>query len=190
VLVGAAVVGAVGVVAFTYLRRNQGFSLFDPARSPRALGIAATAATLLALPTILVDVASPFPSWINVPWPDSLVFYPLIGTAAEIAFHVLPIAIALAALRRILGAGAPTRRQVTGCLVAVAAIEPTLQVAAFWADVAPWLLLYQAVHIYVFNLVQLVLFRRHGAVTMYAMRLVYYLYWHIAWGHLRLELLF
>jgi hypothetical protein len=42
----------------------------------------------------------------------------------------------------------------------------------------------------VINLVQLTLFRRYDFLTMYAFRLVYYLVWHVAWGHLRLQVLF
>ena len=40
------------------------------------------------------------------------------------------------------------------------------------------------------ELCQLLIFKRCDFVTMYALRLAYYDIWHLAWGHVRLELLF
>jgi hypothetical protein len=44
--------------------------------------------------------------------------------------------------------------------------------------------------IYVINLQQLRIFRRFDFTSMYAFRLLYYLFWHILWGNLRLVVLF
>jgi hypothetical protein len=46
------------------------------------------------------------------------------------------------------------------------------------------------VHIYVFNALQLYVFKRYDFLSMYAFRLVYYLHWHVVWGYMRLQLLF
>ena len=40
------------------------------------------------------------------------------------------------------------------------------------------------------QLAQLLIFKKYDFNSMYAFRLVYYLFWHIGWGHLRLRLLF
>jgi hypothetical protein len=47
-----------------------------------------------------------------------------------------------------------------------------------------------AFHILAINLAGLFLFRRFGFLPMYALRLFYYLIWHILWGYLRLSVLF
>jgi len=46
------------------------------------------------------------------------------------------------------------------------------------------------VHVFVINIIGLLLFRRHGFIMMYLFRLMYYFLWHILWGHLRLSILF
>ena len=53
-----------------------------------------------------------------------------------------------------------------------------------WADVYTW------VHVFAIALLQLYVFRRFDFTSMYVFRLIYYAYWHIIWGVLRLELLF
>jgi hypothetical protein len=45
-------------------------------------------------------------------------------------------------------------------------------------------------HVAAINLAQLLLFRRHYFVSMLTLRLAYYGIWHVAWGHLRLQVLF
>jgi hypothetical protein len=42
----------------------------------------------------------------------------------------------------------------------------------------------------VFNAVQMSIWRHYDFVSMYTMRLVYYLQWHIVWGSVRLHVLF
>ena len=49
---------------------------------------------------------------------------------------------------------------------------------------------YVGTHLLIFNLLQLYIFRRYDFVSMYAFRPTYYLYWHIIWGYLRLQLFF
>jgi hypothetical protein len=53
-----------------------------------------------------------------------------------------------------------------------------------------WAAAYVFLNVWVINMVQLALFKRYDFVSMYAFRLMYYLLWHIAWGHARLGLLF
>jgi hypothetical protein len=42
----------------------------------------------------------------------------------------------------------------------------------------------------VFTLVELNMFRRYDFVSMYAFRVVFYLWWHVIWGSVRLRWLF
>ncbi len=76
-------------------------------------------------------------------------------------------------------------------LAVVALLEPLFQLGAPSAAALPsWGTFYLGVHLLVFNGLQLWIFRRYDFLSMYAFRLVYYAWWHIAWGHVRLELLF
>ena len=43
-----------------------------------------------------------------------------------------------------------------------------------------------ATSLFLFGVVDLWLFRRFDFVTMYAFRMLYYAYWYVAWGTLRL----
>jgi len=69
-------------------------------------------------------------------------------------------------------------------------IEPAFQIAVgpsvesfSWRDGCVGLL------VFVFNILQLEVFRRFGFVAMYALRLTYYLWWHLIWGALRIDFL-
>lgn len=50
--------------------------------------------------------------------------------------------------------------------------------------------IYVALHVYLINVLQLHLFRKYDFVSMYGFCLIYYFYWHIIWGDLRLRWLF
>ena len=111
-----------------------------------------------------------------------------VGFVAEVVFHVLPLTLVLLAL-------SPLRRWIVRdrlvwtSVVLVAVAEPTFQVlfkgnALAWGDLYTWL------HVFAIALLQLYVFRRYDFVSMYTFRLIYYAYWHIVWGVLRLSLLF
>jgi hypothetical protein len=188
IAIALVVIVIVGSAALAYLIRRGGFVFVDRGAPRRWLGRAALAATVLVAPTLIVDSIAPFPEGINVPLPESALFYPIIGVVAEVAFHLLPLAVLVAIVR--LASGAPSRRQLLGCFAVVACAEPAFQVLAAAEYGAPWVLVYLSVQLFALSMVQLELFRRHGFVAMYAVRFVYYLYWHLAWGTLRLDLLF
>lgn len=185
-LLAAAIVVGAGAVAHLALR-GQGFSLFRARASRRGVPIGVLAALPFGLAIIVADVVFRFPEDLNVPPPEALLFYPVIGYVAEVVFHVVPLAIALTLGARVLRARSP--RFVTGCLLVVALVEPTFQVS-FDADPYSWRAAYVGLHVLGFSLVQLWLYRRFDFVSMYAMRLSYYACWHLAWGVARLELLF
>ncbi len=135
------------------------------------------AGALFALPTIIADLAFGFPDDINVRFPWSVLHYPTMALVAETTFHLLPFALFLLLT---------SARGISFALIAaIALIEPAFQLLLAQSESAP-LLLFTGIHLYIFNVAQLLVFRSHGFLPMYAMRIGYYLVWHIVWGELRL----
>lgn len=131
-----------------------------------------------ALPTVLLDIALPFPSGINAPLPDALAFYPAIGFVAETVFHLAPLAVISLLFPRAFVPAA----------LAVALVEPVFQVV-FGGGIDTRNLV-MAVILIAFGLAQVFALRRHGFFGAIGLRLGYYLVWHILWGTARLPLLF
>jgi hypothetical protein len=151
-------------------RRDQGV---------RGLGVALLLAGLFAALVIAADMTLHFPRDINAPPPWSLLFYPVMGLVAESVFHIAPLTIFF-----LLTPAVQRERLSRAALLAAALPEPIFQTLA--ADGPAALSMFTALHVFGFSLCQLWLFRRHGFLTMYAMRFAYYLVWHIAWGTVRL----
>jgi hypothetical protein len=169
-----AIAAVAGTAAIWSLRRAGFF-----ARAPGSgIGPAAGWATALAVVTVLVDLLKPYPDAINVLWPSAWLFYPAIAVVAEVALHLVPLALAFAL----------TRRAWAAILVA-SLTEPVLQTALDPGQPG-WQQGAVAGLVFVFALVGLVLFRRHGVAALLALRVVYYLWWHVLWGAARLPLLF
>jgi hypothetical protein len=107
-----------------------------------------------------------------------------------VVFHLLPLSLlllVLAPLSKSLGA----ERVVWICLLLVSLLEPLYQTdLAFSRPYPMWVTSYVAVHVFLFNLLQLLAFRRYDFVSMYSFRLTYYVLFRILWGHVRLGLLF
>ncbi|MGE0552065.1 MAG: hypothetical protein AB7R55_01420 [Gemmatimonadales bacterium] len=187
-VVATAIVATIGVAAVRTLRRGGWFVLAGP---PNRAGLRAAflLATLFAAGAIGFDLLARFPRSINEPLPMAAAFYPLMGLVAETVFHLAPLALILGIGWRIW----PDRREglVLVAVVVAAAIEPAFQVrAGLAAGRLSGTDLFVVPHVLGFNLAQLWLFRRYDLLSMLAMRMSYYLYWHLAWGTLRLELLF
>ena len=98
---------------------RAGFAFHRPGNG--GLAQAAGLAVLLGAVVILADLKLVHPKDINVPWPASVVFYPLIGVVAEMVFHVLPLAALLTVL--------PVRAS----MLTTALIEPSFQIALMLA---------------------------------------------------------
>lgn len=179
---------AVAAACLVYLRSRGGLEFSAPTESVEGRRVAGTIATLLAFVTIVADLAGAFAADINVRLPEAVLFYPVMAFVVEAFFHLAPLTLLLLALVSGLGKEAGGRVMV-GCIVAVVVLEPAYQVFVGDLD-ALWVNGFLAVHVLVFNAVQLWLFRRYDFLTMYVFRLVYYLHWHILWGYLRLHILF
>jgi len=148
-------------------------------------------AALLALVTIVVDLRVPFPADLNVLFPESLLFYPAIGFLVEVVFHVLPLAVLLTAVTAI-GRNLGREKATLICILIVSLLEPIYQTRPMVASphYPDWAVAVVGLNLTLFNLLQLFVFRRYDFIAMYSVRLVYYLLWHVVWGHLRLQVLF
>ena len=141
---------------------------------------------MLAVLIVIADFVIRYPQDINVPFPQALLFCPAVGFMAEIMFHVLPLALLLLASTPLVGRLGGERVVWLGILL-VAVLEPTFQ-ALF--EGFTWRAAYTWIHVGAIALLQLYAFRRFDFVSMVAFRLIYYAYWHILWGVIRLEVLF
>ncbi len=187
------VLGAVtvaGFLALGFLRSRGWFVIFSRDASWRGIAMSVVIATVFALIVIPADYVIRFPQEMNVPPPQSFFFYPAIGFVVEVVFHAVPLALLLALLS--LHRKSPSQRTLLWtCVLLVSVLEPILQLYLGYAG-APFSgeQVFVGLHLLAFNLVQLTIFRRYDFVSMYALRLVYYGYWHIVWGQVRLDWLF
>lgn len=181
-----ALVYVIGGTSLWFLNSVVGFSTFDKNKAAKGAASAAIAALLFGGIVVAIDVIVPFPQDLNVPFPASLLFYPVIALVVESLFHLAPLA-GLYFLRDRLVNGIEGQKNIPLLIAAVALLEPFFQfslmtsVAGFSA-----ITLIVCGHILAINLTQLYLFVRFDFVSMFAFRIFYYLVWHIVWGYVRL----
>lgn len=174
-----AALGVLGLIALAVLRVRG----FVPSQALRLRSMQFGALTIIAftLSAIGADIVWRFARDLNVAPPWSLLFYPAMGFSVEVAFHAAPLALI----------GAIAKSSTTmwpAAILAVSAIEPLFQVRAATAIDA--LTLFVAAQVFAFNVFELMVFRRFGFTPMYALRLGYYLGWHVLWGAARVAILF
>lgn len=137
---------------------------------------------------ILVDLSIVYPTDMNIPFPESLLFYPVIAFLVEMVFHVLPLSVllftAMSIFKKI-----PYAKLLWICILIIAMLEPTYQVI-FMVSYPTWSMATVWINLFLFNSIQLMAFKNFGFMSMYTLRLLYYLVWHILWGSLRLQLIF
>lgn len=185
-----AVAPLVGGALFVLILGRAGFSVIRRGKPEGAMPVLKAAATLGAVGMVL-DLLIVLPRDMNIPFPRSLAFYPAIGFLAEIVFHVLPLSILLIPFG--LFKSKSLRDYVTLLALAAAALPETLYqlLYLYWGhqySLRESILV--ALHVFAINGIGLWLFRRYDFVTMWAFRMVYYLFWHVIWGALRLYILF
>lgn len=135
---------------------------------------------LLALPPIGIDIVLGFPEHLNLAMPDALFFYPGIALVAEVAFHLLPLALLSVPF---------TQSKPPGWLIwPVVLVEPFFQVFFLSGSILMGVLVLGNVSL--ISAAQLWLFRRYGFLAMIGLRWSFYLFWHIVWGQARLALIF
>ena len=182
---------AVAGIATLGFLHSRGWSVFAVAAGrPRGITIAAIFATLFAIVVVPADLVLRFPRDMNVPPPQAFLFYPVMAYLVEITLHACPLALVVLLFGPSRERLEPNRR-LWLWLLFVSLIEPILQTRLSYSG-RPffWQEGFVAVHVFAFNIVQLYVFRRYDFVSMYLLRLVYYVYWHVIWGYLRLQWLF
>jgi hypothetical protein len=178
----AALLPVVAVASLWLLQQRSGLHFLAEGRAGRGIALAALLATLFAVPPIVVDHVWGLARGTGVSLPEALAFYPVMAFVAETAFHLTPLAI-LIGLAGMRGQANATVRSLWPFLIAVALIEPAFQTWLRLPLEGPALAAgFVALHVLVFNLTQLWLFVRYGFAAMFAMRIVFYVWWHIAWG--------
>lgn len=157
--------------------------------SPRAVGEPAAAAFGFAVLAVSADAAIGFSQDMNTPWPRSVLFYPAIALVAEVVFHLVPLALLLAASgwRFVEDRG---DRRVWLAVATIASVEAVFQVLDALGGTEPIIAVFVGPHLFAIGVYELTALRRFGFVAIAAFRLAYYLLWHIVWGDLRLTLLF
>lgn len=188
-LLVAGLVILLGAMLLTYLLSQGWFAIYQP-QNASGLWIATGLASLFAMGMILADTQIVLPENINIPFPQSLLFYPSIAFVVEILFHVLPLTLLLFAVtlmfeKLTLGV------VIWPVILLVAFLEPVYQ-TLFGSSTgySTWSVGFIALHIFLINVCQLLIFKRYDFVSMYTFRLVYYLFWHVIWGYMRLRVLF
>lgn len=154
------------------------------------LALVGLAGSGLALPAVAFDIWINFPEDMNTPWPESLLFYPAIAVVAEVIFHVAPLAVLLTALGWNLDPHPDDKKRAVIAVVVVAAIEMLFHTIDALAGSDRRLVFFVVPQLTFVGICHLAILRRYGFAAMLSFRLGYYLIWHIAWGHIRLDLLF
>lgn len=199
------IVVAVGWVSLDWLHRREWFTVVS---SNFRWGIATSAmlASLFGIVVIGVDLSVGFLQDINVPLPQSVLFYPVMAFVVEVIFHAFPLALlSILFKQRTPFELAHQREEASKSLssdnlaanvfwfsiVFVALLEPAFHTSvALSSPSFSGLDVFVGFHVFVINLAQLIVFKRYGFVSMFALRLFYYLIWHVVWGQLRLGLVF
>lgn len=177
-----------GGVLFWLVIPRGWFSYYSDSAPQRFLYSTALA-TLLAGLMIFIDLKAVFPRDLNVLFPDSIWYYSAVSYVVEILFHVLPLSILIWLMVSLTHSPALDTIAWLSILI-IALIEPSFQTSFFAGEYPAWVLGAVWAHLFVFNLIQLSLFKQYDFVAMFSFRLVYYFLWHIVWGHYRLSLLF
>lgn len=183
-------IAVLGLFGLWVLSARGWFPVYAPSKGHEVAALYLLA-PLYAAVAIAIDIVARFGRDINVQFPGSLFFYPSIGFVAEIVFHVLPMAVLLLALPLVFkGAGRDTL--LWSSIVVVALVEPIFQtiLPGSSSRLPVWATILSGVNILAINLTMLAIFRSAGFIHMYGFRLAYYALWHIAWGHVRLAMLF
>ena len=175
-----------GFMALSFLLSKGWFAIHKKYLFRTALPFAGLT-FLFALIAIGIDIKIVYQADMNILFPESILFYPIIAFLAEILFHLVPLFVLLWIATSIFNI--PYSKLLWTCILLVAILEPMYQVIfmdayPIWAMGAIW------INLFLFNITQLVVFKKYGFLSMYALRLVYYLFWHIIWGELRLQILF
>jgi hypothetical protein len=181
---------ALGFILFFFLLSQNWFTVYEK-ENLKGLLYATVLAASFGVLMILVDTRIIYPEDTNVLLPESLLFYPAMGFFADILFHVLPLTVLLVILSSILKS-VDFGNVVWICIPIVSITESIYQMMhlASFNRYPLWAVIYVGIHVFLIGFSQLTLFSKYDFISMYSFRLVYYAFWHIGWGYVRLRLLF
>jgi hypothetical protein len=175
-----------GTLSIYYLLKNSNFVVYGIGKH-QGVFRSFLPTFILAAIIILVDLQGGYSQDINVIFPNSLLFYPLMGFIAETVFHILPITLIIwlqpktTKNKKLFNLTLPL-------IILISIIEPIFQVIL--GQNTPWVEIYQSFHIFVINYLGLRIFEKYDFLSMYSFRICYYLLWHVIWGYLRLKIIF
>lgn len=176
-----------GYLLLLSLRKQAGFMIYSPGNNESRLK-ALSIAIILAIMIAVVDSVAVFPADMNVLLPEAVFYYSSFGYVVEVLFHLAPLWVILSVSRRLFK---QDENAVWRSIFFVSLLEPVFQVVLGFSRPIPfWATAYVGVHILLINIQQLRILKKFDFLSMYAFRLVYYLFWHIIWGNMRLDILF
>jgi len=176
-----------GYFLFVFLNSRTALTIYRN-NKPITYLIIACISLLFGIEIIAADIwIADYPKDLNVSFPESLLFYPAIGYIVEIIFHLLPISVIIFLLAFFTKLS--MNKIVWISIITVSIIEPVYQIQ-FTNQSSSITVIYTSVHVFLFSITQLLIFKRFDFISMYLFRIIFYLIWHIIWGHLRLSLLF
>jgi len=188
-LVSITIISMVGFVCFNILIKKDWFAVFQ-AENRGGYGIAAILSIVFCFEAIVLDLVFRFPKDMNILFPNSILYYPIVGFVVNILFHVIIVTIVMGLLW-LIAPHVKVEKTIWIAILLTALVEPVYQmIFGVKANGWTWLVVLTGIHVMLINLAQLFLFRRYDFVSIYAMRLMFYLLWHIVWGMVRLNVLF
>jgi len=150
--------------------------------------IIAFIALLFGIEVIAADIwLVDYSADINILYPKSLLFYPAIGYIVEVFFHLLPISLFILILSSL--SYFSVNKIVLISIIATAIIETLYQIW-FTSQNSLITTIFTGIHVFLFSLTQLLIFKHLDFISMYLFRIMFYFIWHILWGQFRLDLLF
>jgi hypothetical protein len=177
-----------GMLILLFFLSKNGFEVFSGLNFKR-MGPFYSLAIFLASIAIVIDIFFTYPEDTHIIFPYSLLFYPVMGYVVEMLFHLIPLCLLLLLMKSIFKKSSP-EKLLWLCILIISLIEPTFQTAMSPRYFPLYINVYMWIHLFVFNFLQLLVFKRFDFIKMYLFRLVYYLLWHIVWGSVRGGVLF
>ncbi len=179
-----------GFILLSFLLIKKWFVIFEKGNLIGFFRFGGLAA-LLGVIMILVDTKIKFPPDINILFPQSLLFYPAIAFFVEILFHIFPLTLLISVMSTTLK-NLDFNSIFWISIIIISIAEPIYQTMDMASSnhYPVWAVVYVGLHIFLINFIQLLIFKKYDFISMYSFRLVYYLFWHIGWGYLRLFWLF
>ena len=140
-------------------------------------------AVIFGIEVIIADIwLVDYSADINILFPKSLLFYPAIGFIVEVFFHLLPISLIIVVLSTFTKLN--INKIVWVSIIVVTILEPLYQIWHISQNPLSTIT-YTGIHVLLYSLAQLLIFKRFDFISMYLFRMVFYFIWHIWWGYFR-----